>query len=256
MQSAIATLLGVVLSASLLLLSAVASGGANSNEQRHVAELRLLVPDFKPVSYIDEQGVLTGDGVERARQALKAAGIAFQMYPVSNYAVALELVRQQQADGFLPASENAQRNAVARLSAALMTSRWSWFLPAGSTLQPGSEAFKAEAAVATYLNTNTHHWLNQHGYKAIGVSNNTASLPVLLLRQQRVDAVFVAERVFTNAATALGIPADAYRQVVQQAQPMGIYISKAYLQRYPETLARIDAAVEPQAWQQTAAKSD
>lgn len=51
------------------------------------------------------------------------------MYPVSNYSVALDLALQQQADGFLLASENEQCNAVASLCAAMMQNRWSCSCP-------------------------------------------------------------------------------------------------------------------------------
>ena len=82
------------------------------------APVRLTTHDLPPYSFVDEQGKLAGVAVKRVECAMTRIQRAFTVtvYP---WARAQKLVYAGDADGFFAASQSAERDALAQLSAEI-----------------------------------------------------------------------------------------------------------------------------------------
>ncbi|PAJ75090.1 hypothetical protein CJF42_06870 [Pseudoalteromonas sp. NBT06-2] len=65
-----------------------------------------------------------------------------------------------------------------------------------------------------------------------------------MLSKGRLDALFLSEAVFLEAIGKLGHSNLKYKSVVQKVRPFGIYLSKGYLDKNPESLAKINKAIQ------------
>jgi len=206
------------------------------------SEIRFAVPDFPPYM-LEKGGRVQGLGVDAVSKIMKEINTPYSM-TISNYGRAVQEVKSGKADGFFLATKNAERDAIAVLSDTVMLNRWCWFLPAGSTFDPKSPSFKEKAKIGTQLNSNTHKWLTDKGYKVIGTPAHAEQLPNLLLKANNVDAVFLAEAVFTDAAQKSGFSDEKYKVVLQEEKPFGIYISKTYLANNPGFMEKLNGAIK------------
>lgn len=109
---------------------------------------------------------------------------------------------------------------------------------------PGSESFKQQAQVASLLGSNTSVWLFANDYKVLTKAVDIDELPPLLLTLKRIDAVFLAEKVFKQELLLQGFADADYRQVEQSSKPFGIYISKSYLAHRPDFMAKLNEAIK------------
>ncbi len=208
------------------------------------APLVFVLPHFPPFAYLD-QGIVRGIAVDKVVPVLEALGLDYQLTLVPNYGRALEEVKQGRAVGFFLASENAQRNKVARFSQPVMLNNWSWFYRADhQEITAPAADFSTGFAIGTIAHTNTSYWLKKHNYQyqVDGIDN----LLKLTFEQQWLDAIFVAERVFLTAAKKHGLENTRYRQKVAVAKPFGIYISKAFLASSPDFLPRLNRQIAKQ----------
>ena len=212
-------------------------------QQSAVADeiLRLVVPDFKPYSY-QQNGVIQGAGVDLVADLMAELGLRYELRLVPNYGRAVLEVGSGSADGFFLASKNAERDAIAVFSEPLMINRWSWFLQAGSSLEPTDDSFKQQVQVGTFMHTNTHKWLLKNGYRVSSAVSRVELLPKML-HLGRLDAVFLAEQVFSDSAVLTGIDQAGFKQVVEVAKPFGIYIAKSYLLKHPDFMQRMNRAI-------------
>lgn len=205
-------------------------------------EVRFLVPDFPPYTF-EKNGILCGIGIERFEQVMKEAGISYSVHMVSTYDRALMETKEGRADGFFLATRNAQRDAAAVMTDPLMMNNWCWFLKAKGLHEPGARHFKSWVRAGTILNTNTHKWLLENGYTVTGTPVSPHAL-IAMMRMDRVNAVFLSELVFFDALRESQEKPEHYRKFVQVEKPFGIYLAKHYLQKYPEVLDRINAAIQ------------
>lgn len=208
----------------------------------NAAPLRLVIPQFPP--YTSElDGHYSGIGIDLIKKVMQKVKVDYQLRPTPNYARALEELIRGQADGFFLASENLQRNSVAVFSEPLLINRWSWFLPPGYILDPSDARFKASAKIATIHGSNTNRWLIKHNFNITTKANSASTFATLLLEKKRIDAVFIASIVFRKTLTSQGYFAKDYVEVVQEARPFGIYISKAYLEKHPGFMDKLNSAI-------------
>ncbi|MFO6424326.1 substrate-binding periplasmic protein [Motilimonas sp. KMU-193] len=207
------------------------------------APLRLAVPQFPPYTSF-ENGQFSGIGVELVSQAFTQLDQPYQLISVPNYARALAELRRGRIDGFFLASENEQRNRLAVFSEPLMVNRWLWFMRHDDLRDPASESFKQQAQVASLLGSNTSVWLFANDYKVLTKAVDIDELPPLLLTLKRIDAVFLAEKVFKQELLLQGFADADYRQVEQSSKPFGIYISKSYLAHRPDFMAKLNEAIK------------
>ena len=200
--------------------------------------VHFAVPDFKPYTY-KEDGQFKGYGIEKIKQIFSHLDRDYTLMLVPNYGRAVMEVRQGRADGFLLASRNNERDAIAVFSQPVAINRWSWFIPKTSKLSPDSPSFKTQAQIVTHLNTNTHKWLKKNGYVNVKGVHDLQSLPKYL-KSGHIDAVFLAEVVFVQLLQDYQMDMSYYHQVVELEKPMGIYISKNYLQAFPNFIDKLN----------------
>ncbi|WP_158224576.1 substrate-binding periplasmic protein [Agaribacterium haliotis] len=204
--------------------------------------LRLVFAEFAPYQYMHE-GQATGRGVTAIREIIErdlGLELSLDMYP--NYGRAVKATEQGKADGFFLASQNSERDAIAEFSLPVMFNNWSWFFHRRNVLDNTQPQFHRMVRVATLLHTNTHKWLEKNSFRHIMPVMKPSLLPTLL-ELERVDAVFLAEVVFSAEVEALGLQADDFVQVVEVAKPFGIYISKRYLAEHPDFMSKLNAAI-------------
>ncbi|MEW6982313.1 transporter substrate-binding domain-containing protein [Colwelliaceae bacterium 6471] len=203
--------------------------------------ITFAVPNFPPYSYQQNKQV-TGEGITLAEQAFAKAKITPNYILLPNYAKVVYQVKENRADGFLLASQNKERDKIAVFSKPLLINRWSWYVLKDSVLTPKQPNFKSQAIVSSHFNSNTHKWLASKGYK-VQAAMRLNKLPKMLLTK-RVDAVFISERVFKQAVIDEGLNIDLFEQYAEIAKPFGIYISKHYLKLYPDTLTKLNNAID------------
>ena len=201
--------------------------------------LRLVIPEFKPFTHSinsDPGGI----GVDLVSKYLEELNWPYSVQVVPNYGRALAEVKRGKADGFFLASENSERNQYAKLSKAILVNNWSWFYKTGKHISPSS--FKSLERIGTILNTNTHKWLKANDYQVSHTTVEPRQL-VELLNRGRLDAVFMAEAVFLEAVARHQEKAQ-FKQHIGFAKPMGIYISHAYQDKYPDLLPSLNKLID------------
>jgi len=207
----------------------------------HDSVMRLVVPEFRPFTYMNQSGLAAGTGVDSVKRILQSLEIPFSLRVVPNYGRALAELKEGRADAFFLATENAERNAHATLSSPIVINHWSWFtLTKG--LSPGAQVFREEASVGTILNTNTHKWLESEAYRVSIAATEPVRLIELLILG-RIDAIFLAENVFYGAYTKIAAAPDV-TQTIEKSLPMGVYISKSYQTQHPDFMTRFNAKIQ------------
>jgi polar amino acid transport system substrate-binding protein len=209
-----------------------------------VAEpLRLVYPYFPPYTQAP-QGATLSAGNFLVDQIMRLVGVDYQSSPVPNYKRALSDVKKGMADGFFLASKNDQRDAVAVFSEPVVFNHWSWFFNSEMSFDSSAPEFKQQARVASIEGTNTLRWLKDQGYQVVGKQTEVDSLAQLLFDLKRIDAVFISADVFKYGSHHPRLADGSYLEVIEQRAPFGIYISKNYLQQYPDFMVRLNIAIQ------------
>lgn len=205
-------------------------------------EIRLVVPDFKPYTY-EENNEIVGYGVSTVLKILDKMTVPYTLSIVPNYGRALAELSHDRADALFLASQNEERNRVARFYGPIVINRWIWFVNSDDHgLTPDSDHFKEQARIATLLNTNTHRWLETHDYKVTFAGSDVAQL-IDLLSNGRVDAVLIAELVFKDALRLRGAKAE-FREYIHSERDFGIYFSKRFLRLNEGFLEQFDTTMK------------
>ncbi len=203
-------------------------------------EITVLVPNFPPYTEKKHQQI-SGIGIDLANQVFNKTGIKVRYRILPNYAKVVQQITQGQGDAFLLASQNDERDSIAVFTEPLLINRWCWYVLRTDTISPDDSDFKDRATVSTHFNANTHKWLLKNNYFVDPVMD-TGKLPHMLLRG-RIDAVFIAELVFDEAIKQALITPQTFKKYVEIEKPFGIYLSKKYLAKYPDTLKRVNKAI-------------
>ncbi len=218
------------------LLLLVGSGAAHANDK-----IRFHVSNFPPYAY-KENDQIKGIGVELVAKIMRQAGVEYELELVPNYGRALHSITEAKSDGFFLASQNGERDAIAVLSLPVVINRWCWFIPADSKLDPASAQFKAQARVGTHLHSNTQKWLIDANYTVTGAPSSIESL-FEMSKRGRINAIFLSELVFYDAQKRAGQSGAGFTRIVHSERPFGIYISKDYLAKHPDFLAKLNKAI-------------
>jgi ABC-type amino acid transport substrate-binding protein len=219
-----------------LFLSLLPLSNASANDH-----LTVLVPNFPPYTF-NKDNQISGIGIELANKVFIQAGIKVNYRILPNYAKALYELEQGRGDAVLLISKNDERDNIAVFSKPLMFNRWCWYSRKDSQLNPNSDNFKSDAKISSHFKTNTHKWLTDNNYNVQPVME-LSKLPKMLLKA-RVDAVFIAELVFEEAMKQDHITLQQFNKVVEIEKPFGIYISKNYLAKNPQTLQKVNQAID------------
>lgn len=204
-------------------------------------QLTVIVPDFPPYT-LKHNDQFSGIGIELADKVFKQAGIIVNYRISPNYAKALYEVEQGRGDAILLASQSDERDHIAVFTKPLIVNRWCWYLLNDSELSPHDIDFKQKAKISSHFKANTHKWLIANGY-AVEPTMKINKLPQMLIRA-RVDAVFIAELVFEEAMRQDKLNLSRFKKYIEIEKPFGIYLSKNYLAKHPETLKKVNQAIE------------
>ena len=198
--------------------------------------LRLGIPILKPFTYI-EDGVFKGTAVPPVKQALENSDLKYEWVFIENYSLLLKAVRSNTIDGFFVATKNVERDKYARFSKPVFMDHYSWFILNNAPYELDSSDFKLNARIGAILKTNSHRLTIRRGYQVYGQ-------PSELLAQQFIsgtlDAVFATQASFGYELNTINFPKKKYTIVQDSERPFGIYISKKYLGRHPNTLDKIN----------------
>ncbi|HPI94346.1 MAG TPA: transporter substrate-binding domain-containing protein [Deltaproteobacteria bacterium] len=205
------------------------------------SEVRLLIPEFRPYTY-EGNGTVQGTGVHALQEIFKKSGVPYTSVVVSSYDMAISETRSGNADGFFPAARKAGRDAFAVFTGPVLHHRWTWFLTAGSTYNPDKASFKPYGRVGTLQNSAMHAWLKSNGYRVTGLPASAAAL-IVMLKKDSINAILMPEAEFIQVIDEAGEKIDQYRLVVQFDTPLGMYLSKAYIERNPGALEKITRAM-------------
>ncbi len=208
-----------------------------------------VVPEFPPLTYRADGG-FRGIGIQRVGQLLDKLELDYEIELALNYARAARLVEIGQKDGFFLATRNEQRERFAVFVGPVYINRWTWFLPVSSELDPRASGAHEHMRAASVVGTNTARWLKKNGF-SLGLSPRSVEQLLKMLDGGKVDAVLLSAPVFQHAVETSGRLMSAYRGVVQESKPMGVYLSRQYLRKHPGMLQRFNEAVESLApeWQ-------
>lgn len=203
--------------------------------------LRLTTQQQPPYNMEDDKGRQSGLALETVVCALKRMQYPYtiQFLP---WLRAQNMVKSGQADGFFPASQNAERDRFAILSDTVAPQQWRWYLPADSTTDPMHADFRSQATVGAYLGSNMQSWLKQAGY-SIYAAPYTHDQLLRVLLAGRVQAVLASDLAMQEAIVKAGAE-QRVRSVLQQDKPMGVYFSLQFLaSASPDFLPRFNSEV-------------
>ncbi|MGP9800553.1 substrate-binding periplasmic protein [Rheinheimera sp. NSM] len=207
-----------------------------------VKPLRIAIPDYPPYTAL-AQGEFSGPGYDAFVAIMAEAGLDYRLTPVPNFGRALLDMQNQLIDVFFLATENAERSHVARFSAPVIITDWSWvWLKEHRDLEPGSIKFKQNALVSAQMNSNIFSWLEQQNYKITAGTNDIHGL-FNLLDFNRVDAIMLPSGVARALIARQQLDAARYNIQQEISLPFGFYISNSYLAAQPDILQRLNDAI-------------
>lgn len=213
-----------------------------SMEAKAQEQLRMAMPDYPPYTYM-QNGEYKGFGYEAFVSIMADLQQDFIIVPEPNYGRAVKDMQNQLVDGLFLASENDERNKFAEFSAAVSYTGWSWvWLQQRAELNPDSAEFKQNAVVSAQLNSNPYLWLMRQGYKVAGAPNDIRML-FTLLNSRRVDAIMLPELTAKALMQQEKLDPALYSMQLEIQLPFGIYISKAYIARNPDIMAKLNQAI-------------
>ena len=221
----------------LLLLACCISPSTLARES-----VRLATHELPPYSFTTNAGLQDGVAVKRVKCAFDRiqTPVAIEFLP---WARAQVYAREGLADGFFAASQSAERESWAVMSAIIAPQQWRWFLRKDSPLDPKSSGFKQQAGVASFVGANMFTWLRDNGYRVEANPFTNQQLLDMLL-SKRLDAILANQLVMESLMAENRVSSDI-RSVLEQDKPLGIYFSKAYLAKAgPDFLPRLDRAIQ------------
>lgn len=204
--------------------------------------LQFLMPDYPPYTY-QENGRNKGIGYEAVAAIMADLQLSFSVQLVPHFGRAIADLQQDNVDGFFLATESAERNKNAEFSEPVLMIQWSWvWLKQRTDLQPGSNSFKQKAVVSAQTNSNTYQWLKEQNYKVTAGTSDIRGL-LNLLQFKRVEAILLPELTIKTLMAEQEIDTALFNFQQEVNLPFAIYINKVYLQKHPEFMQQLNAAI-------------
>lgn len=226
----------------LFLLCVLLCLGSALSSAEEVKPLRIAIPDYPPYTVLT-QGEFSGPGYDAFVAIMAEAGLDYRLTPVPNFGRALVDMQNQLIDVFFLATESTERSHVARFSAPVIITDWSWvWLKERNDLEPGSIKFKQNALVSAQMNSNISSWLEQQNYKITAGTNDIHGL-FNLLDFNRVDAIMLPSGVAQALIARQQLDSARYNTQQAKSLPFGFYISNSYLAAQPDILQRLNKAI-------------
>lgn len=204
--------------------------------------LQFLMPDYPPYTY-QENGRNKGIGYEAVAAIMADLQLSFSVQLVPHFGRAIADLQQDNVDGFFLATESAERNKNTEFSEPVLMIQWSWvWLKQRTDLQPGSNSFKQKAVVSAQTNSNTYQWLKEQNYKVTAGTSDIRGL-LNLLQFKRVEAILLPELTIKTLMAEQEIDTALFNFQQEVNLPFAIYINKVYLQKHPEFMQQLNAAI-------------
>ncbi len=224
-----------------LLVSVVGYFLASASTVAAESALRLTTHDLPPYgTYSGPDNRFDGIAARVVDCVLRRLGRSYEL-EVLPWARAQKTVQTGGADGFFAASQNAERDSYAEMSAIIAEQEWRWYLLAESPADPRSPEFRQRASVGSFVGGNMLDWLKRNGYRVNASPTNTGQL-LSMLENGRVDAVLANNLVMEELLKKRGSQGHL-RSVLQENKPLGVYFSKAFLAKSPGFLAAFNRQV-------------
>jgi polar amino acid transport system substrate-binding protein len=207
-----------------------------------MAPVRLATHELPPYSFTTDAGLQEGIAVKRVKCAFDRiqAPVVIEFLP---WARAQLHAREGLVDGFFAASQSAERESWAVMSAIIAPQQWHWYLLKDSALDPKSSGFKQQASVTSFVGANMHSWLRENGYR-IEANPFTNQQLLDMLLSKRLDAI-LANQLVMESLLAENHATGKIRSVLEQDKPLGIYFGKAFLAKAGTNfLPRLNRAIQ------------
>ncbi len=203
--------------------------------------VRLTTHNLAPYSYY-ENDKLIGKAVIVVECAFKQLNNFEAEFIVVPWKRAQQMVEKNEAEGFFAASHNPQRDEYAVISEIIAEQKWTWYMLTERIADPTSDTFKQNYIVSSFLGANMQKWLNQQGFKLVNQLPSTNLQLFKLLMHKRVDAILANDQVMNKLITEKNA-ADKISTIINRNKPLGVYFSKAFIQKNPKFLPSFNQAV-------------
>ncbi|WP_064609344.1 transporter substrate-binding domain-containing protein [Photobacterium sp. J15] len=224
------------LSIALMLTLTGASGSALADNRPE--RLLLATQEWFPYQY-QENGEMKGSGIEKIKCVLKVMEQPYQL-TMTRWDRAQLLTEVGTQHGFFLASHNVKRDEYAVYSFPVSEQNWSWFSLSGLT-DVNSKMFKRQIEVAALFGSNKWFWLHKNGYRVTKNPRSPKAMLELMLNGE-VGAILGNDAVIEETIKKMGISYRAISKTRVQSQPLGVYFSKAFVEKYPQFLAEFNRA--------------
>ena len=232
---------GMCMRAVCLLMSVVGCLLASAPAMAAEPALRLTTHDLPPYgSYAGPDNRFDGIAVRVVDCALRRVGRSYEL-EVLPWARAQKTVQAGGADGFFAASQNAERDSYAEMSAIIAEQEWRWYLLAENPMDPKAPEFRQRATVGSFVGGNMLDWLKRNGYRVEASPANTDQL-LSMLQNGRIDAVLANNLVMEELLKKRNSQGQL-RSVLQENKPLGVYFSKEFLAKSPGFLSAFNRQV-------------
>ena len=213
-----------------------------SSQNRLADSLAITTQEWEPYNYTMPDGSVGGMATDILRKVLDEMKVPYTItvYP---WFRAQMLVKSGEADAFYAASRNRERDAYATMSDIIADQNTYWYLPKDSELDPDSPDFIKKAVVTALSGSNMLKYLETHHFDIKGSPDTMDSL-VMILAFHRVDAILANAHVATIYFKKNQINEDNFKKVLCQEQPLGIYFSNPFLQKYPWFLEEFNSTLK------------
>ncbi|MDD1783971.1 transporter substrate-binding domain-containing protein [Enterovibrio sp. ZSDZ35] len=202
--------------------------------------LLLTTQEWFPYQY-KEQGEMKGPGVESVKCVMKDLKQPYQL-TMTKWDKAQLMVEVGSQHGFFLASQNAIRDTYAVFSDPLDQQNWSWVFLSDAT-DVGSEKFKEHIEVAALFGSNKWFWLHKQGYK-VERKPRTADALLELLLNGEVGAILANDAVIDESIKKLGVSYRAISRKRVKSNPLGVYFSRAFVEKYPQFLDAFNSSAK------------
>lgn len=174
-----------------------------------------------------------GVAVKVVRYAFRQLNIPLEIQVVP-WSRAQKMVELGLADGFFAGSQKASRDQFAVMSAVIADQKWNWYLLSNSKFDPEHSDFKYDARVGGFIGSNMLSWMKSNQYNVTMQPRDTEALLKALLGG-RVDAVMANNYVMDELTRTQGVGSQV-RAVLNKNKPLGVYFSKAFIDKNPKFL--------------------
>lgn len=229
-----------VLRAILLVACLFFSIGVHAQDSQRPALVKFATAPIAPYQVVGEGGKLIGSALPVIECMMRNLEIPYTV-DVFPWGRAQQNVELGDHDAFFVASQNRVRDSYAQLSEPLFAGTRSWVFRKGEGEDPETPAFKENAFVGTVRGTNMHTMLDAF-YGNVVLKDREYDLIQLLLAD-RLKAVLMTNDMFHHIRRLYDLNEDDFDFVTSSQRPLGVYISDAFIERYPSFMSAFNKSV-------------